>query len=525
MLSLATPLWLCGLVLLPLIRWLHRGGRHRRAVPVARLQLWHGAEVRSPAAGERRPPDPAWRRRALFAALLFVALAGPQWPQRQPPITLWVDDSLSMLTREVGGNRLSLALARARTLLADTPHAEVELRALGDPWLRLGAFTDAAVLGLTGSAGRREPAAPPAALLRRDSLHWLLTDGADVSLFDWPGGRRPDRVIQVGGVTRNVGLERLSARRNPQDPQRLDLLLKISNGGSVAETRELLFMTAAGEVARSTQRLEAGASVLVRATIPATAQVRATLQPGDALVEDDSITLDLSPLRRRRVAADAGCDAALRAAVSAHPALVLVAGMDADIDAVLSCSPTASAGPLPGIRVVAEHTPVPVRGALQWASTLPESHRSRLDAESLQLAARLASTPADSVLLAIGGQALVVRRAGTPVRIETAIDFSASAHAAGPEVPLLVNLMFESLFDGPLLDTIALTERGPAAVRVAPQPGLGVGAPSPAATAAPGVLDGTSALLLLALGVLLWEIAALGRQWWRLRPATGASAE
>ena len=214
-------MWLFGLLLLPVIRWLHRGGRQRRAVPVSRLDLWRRAAASSPAAGERRPPDPAWRRRALLTALLVVALAEPQLPEQRTDITLWIDDSLSMLTREEHGTRLAEGLAQVRSLLAEVPHADVEVRTLGDPWHSLGALTDATVATVVAGAGRKQPAAPPAALLRRDSLHWLLTDGAHAALFEWPGDSRPDRVIQVASVTRNVGLERLSARRNLNDPEQV----------------------------------------------------------------------------------------------------------------------------------------------------------------------------------------------------------------------------------------------------------------------------------------------------------------
>ena len=132
------------------------------------------------------------------------------------------------------------------------------MRTLGDPWHSLGALTEATVATLVAGAGRKEPTAPPAALLRRDSLHWLLTDGAHPALLEWPGDRRPDRIIQVAGVTRNVGLERLSARRNLNDPEQYDLLLKVTNGGTAAETRVVVIATDAGEIARSTHRLEAG---------------------------------------------------------------------------------------------------------------------------------------------------------------------------------------------------------------------------------------------------------------------------
>jgi len=186
LLTLTAPLWLLGLALLPAIRWLHRGGPHRRALSVSHLGLWRGAAATGAATGERRPPDPAWRRRALLAALFVLALAGPQWSEQGVRITLWIDDSLSMLTREPQGTRLVQGWRLARSLLAEVPNADVEVRTLGDPWHSYGAPSDAAVAATIAAAGRREPGAPPAALLSARDQHWLITDGADVSLFDWP---------------------------------------------------------------------------------------------------------------------------------------------------------------------------------------------------------------------------------------------------------------------------------------------------------------------------------------------------
>jgi len=134
LLSVATPAWLLGLLLVPAIRWLHRGGPQRRAVPVASLALWRRAETTGPAAGARRPPDPAWRRRALLAALLSLALAGLQSAAPLERITLWVDDSLSMLTREDGGTRLERGLATVAEAAATQPGVAIEVRALGNPW-------------------------------------------------------------------------------------------------------------------------------------------------------------------------------------------------------------------------------------------------------------------------------------------------------------------------------------------------------------------------------------------------------
>jgi hypothetical protein len=520
-LSLAAPAWLLGLALLPVIRWLHRGGRHRRSVAVSHLGLWQGAALSQPAAGERRPPDPAWRRRALLAALLFTVLAGPQWPARHPGITLWVDDSISMLTREPQGTRLALGLGQARALLAGTPHGAVQVRALGDPWQAQGTLSDAVVAGLEAGAGRQEPSPPPAALLRGDHLHWLLTDGADARLWSWPGGRRADRVIQVGVATRNVGIQRLSARRRAGDATRVDVQLKLVNGGNEAETREIVWATPAGEVARTRQRLESGAWALVSASVPAAAQVRATLQPGDALAEDDHMVLDLAPLQRRRVAVDPHCTVALAAAVASHPGLVAVPADSPDVQAALDCTTPAPARAVPVVHVRADHTPQRVAGPVLWAPSVPEATRLSFEGALPKLAAQLRPGPGEAVLLAAGGQALVVSRAGSPRRIETSLDFASDGATGGPHTPLLVNLMFERLLGEPLLDALVMLDRGPAASRVVPLPDSPAGAGGRGPGALPMAADAARPLLWLAALVLVWEIVALGQQWNRLRPVTG----
>jgi len=524
LLTFAAPAWLLGVLLLPVIRWLHRGGRQARAVPVSRLGLWRRTAASSPAAGERRPPDPAWRRRALLTALLFVALAEPRMPQQRTEITVWVDDSVSMLTREEHGTRLDEGLAQVRALLDEIPRADVQVRTLGDPWQRLGAPTESTVATLAAGVGRKEPAAPPGALLRRDSLHWLVTDGAHAALFEWPGGSRPDRIIQVGSVTRNVGLERLSARRNLNDPDQYDVLLKVANGGNAAETRVVVLATDAGEIARSTLRLEPGGSTLFTATTPASANVRASLQPGDALAEDDQIVLDLRPLHRRRVATDATCPAALRAAIAAHPALALANEGATDVAAALDCGTRGATRDLATIRVLANRAPTPLHGAVEWASSVPESRRIRLDSGRLQVAARLEARPGDAVLLAVGGEPLIVSRAGAAKLLETALDFGAAENMRGPEIPLLVNLMFDQLLDRHLLEEIALQDRGGGSANVVPSERAVATAVARAPSAGRSLRDWVQPLLAAALLVLLWELVALARQWYRLHAFAGADA-
>ncbi|MEO8309841.1 MAG: BatA domain-containing protein [Caldimonas sp.] len=527
MLTFATPLWLAGLALVPAIRWLHRGGPHRREVAVSRLALWRDAQASRQAAGDHRPPDPAWRRRALLAALLSIALAGPQWSGPRVRVTLWIDDSLSMLTREAQTTRLAEGLARARSLLAELPRADVEVRTLADPWNGLGALTDRTIATVVASAGRKEPAAPPAELLRSASQQWLLTDGADATLLAWPGERRPDRVVQVGGPARNVGLEALSARRHADDPATFDLLLKVSNGGTADEDRAVVFTTGAVEVARaSVSRLRAGSSQRVEVSILASASVRASLQPPDALPDDDEIALDLAPLRRRRVAVDAACPTALAAAVATHPALV-VASSAREAEVALDCGSIGATGApadLPTIRVLVARAPTRPRGALQWSSAVPQSRRIELDTDRLQIAAHVQAQPDSTVLLAIGDEPVVTRRAGQARRLETSFDFAAMGAARGPELPRLVNWLFESVLDRGLLDEIAVVDRGPRSVLVVPQPIVGAPPVPPAATVVLPANDEARPVLLVALLALLWEVVALVRQGFRLRaPAMARS--
>ena len=514
---MAAPWWLLGLALLPLIRWLHRGGRHRRAVVVPHLALWRGPAVNPAAQGRHTPPDPAWRRRALLAGLLVGALAQPQWPRSDLPVTLWVDDSLSMLTREADGSRLAEGLALARSQLAAAGVTDTDVRTLSKPWQRLGALADstgdAVIRGLSQGAGPA-PQAPPAALLDTGRRHWLLTDGAHPALQQWPAPFGPEHIIQVGAVHRNAGLQRASARQALDPPQRLELMFKVNNGGSMAERRTLVVRGPAGEISRTDLQLEAGASAWVQATMPWAAQVRADLQPADALVEDDRLVLDLAALAPVGVAMDAACPDTLRAVLAAHPALAVLAAGAATARARVACGgadwPPQGPPPLPTLHLVADRNPSQAPGPLQWAASMPASARLAVDPQTLSLTGSLTAGLADQVLLAVAGQPVLVRRAGAINRLDTSVDLT--SREAGAGLPLLANLMLEQLLQRRLLGDLAVVDRGADAARVAPQ-ALAASAAGPQIRAA-GRRMADSARLLLALAalVLLWELLALGRQ-------------
>lgn len=565
---MAAPWWLLGLLLLlPLIRWLHRGGAPLQALTVAHLRLWLAATA--PAGqGARMPPDPAWRRRALLAALLVLALADPRWPDPRLRVTLWVDDAPAILLRDAGGTRLAAGMARAGELLASLGDAEIELRTLSDPWRHHSWPTAAAAPGSANSATRDRvvdaataaqplaaaiarrlagdaadavlPGAPPAALLAPGRLHWLLTAGTDPTRPAWPEGREPDRIIEAGGPARNAGLVRLAARRQADDPRRIELLAVLANGGDSDESRTLTVESDAAPPMRVERQLAPGtlSTLVLELARPAT-RVRAQLDPADALPEDDALELDLGALRPRDIVADAACPAPLRAALAVHPMLALrdpgapqpasgVAGQTvppAAPAAIVDCGGATLPEGLPTLRVRGESLPATRPGVPRWSASVPASRRPGLGAGTLPLGARLQAAASDRVLLAFGDEPVIVRRGGAPPVVETSIDFTA-ARDAGDAPPLLVALMVDELLGPRLLEQVALADRGRGAVQVAPpmpRPAAGAGTaaasrvergqpvaqpanPAPPRRELGAWLAGAAAI------VLGWEIALLARR-------------
>jgi hypothetical protein len=132
----------------------------------------------------------------------------------------------------------------------------------------------------------------------------------------------------------------------------------------------------------------------VNASIPASAKVRAALQPGDALAEDDEIVLDLGRCTgagwrpMRSVPRRSGPPLP-------HTLPLLVEQGATDVEPCWTAVRVARSGGVASIRVLANRTPSRPRGSVQWSSAVPESRRVRLDAEQLQVAARLEARPGD----------------------------------------------------------------------------------------------------------------------------------
>ncbi len=337
MIGLAASAWLLGLLLVPVVWYLHRSGPILRRHPVANLDLWQDSRERAVQAGERRPPDPAWLRRAAILALLCVALAGPQWRRPAERVTVWVDDSLSMRTLENGESRLDRGLRLARAALREAGVQDALVRPLSEPTRSYPVTGTGTLQAMRSSAATAEPQLPPPDALDPTRAHWLVTDGADDAVNAWLGASAIDRVIQVATTSRNVGIARVTVRPQPAISTAYAIQVLLRNGGTVrGDTHRRGVGRAAAALAARRVSIDAGASMSLEfPAVRSVPRVTARLIPTDALAEDDVAVVDASSLAPLAVHLDTTCPAAVARSIAAHPALKTTRGGDARL--VVDC--------------------------------------------------------------------------------------------------------------------------------------------------------------------------------------------
>lgn len=523
MIGFAAPAWLLGLLLVPFIWYLHRSGPTLRRVPIASLELWRESPAFAARAGRRRRPDPAWRRRAAIAALLSLALAGPQWQRVTPQITVWLDDSLSMRANDAAGSRLQQGIALAQAAAREVSAREVVVRRLSDPARSFPTLDLALAQRLSESSSSSEPRLPPAAALAPDRVHWLVTDGADAAVNAWAAEVPIARVLQVTGAARNVGITRLTARPQPAGGSSIAIQLRVTNGGDSRESRTVELRGDATQIGSRGIELDPGASLTLDFdTALAASTITAQLTPTDALADDDVLRVDAAAIAPLRAALLGDCPESIARAVRAHPALELTREMKADL--AFECSDASAEQAVPRVRL---RTGLPVAidpDELTW-STGAAALREQL-ADQLPVRARgslAVSGSDDQVLLAAGKAPLLVVRGGSPRVVETVLDVTAPGFDSGPGLPLLVNGLADIALETQLLGRVAVADRGNEASRVAPQPEpiVVAGSGSDAAVRSPSVTP----LLLLVLMLLAWDVLLAARRLWRERaPAPGGLA-
>ena len=206
MFDLASPGWLLALGVVPLIRWLHRWRAPLTRAPVSAVFLWP-ADTSAQSGPERTPPDPAWRRRALAAALI----------RDHVELTVWIDDSLSMSTRDESDSRLADGLDKLRQAIADENAGRVTLRSLSDPAKSVPSG-DARAFDADFWSGPAAPDPPIAALMQADSAHWLVSDGASDVVHEWSRNSPVSRTMSFGTTKPVVPIESAAPRPVETNP-------------------------------------------------------------------------------------------------------------------------------------------------------------------------------------------------------------------------------------------------------------------------------------------------------------------
>ncbi len=464
MTGLDSPWWLFALAAIPLIRWLHRWRAPFSAVAVSAVFLWKRADSSHAAGAERGEPDPAWRWRALLWALIVLALARPWFQQQDVPVTVWVDHTMSMATSDTGSSRLSVGLEQLEDALRDAGHPPATLRSLSDPSRAIEA-TDAAAFDATAWPYSRDGPGrlPTAATLDPATEHWLLTDGANARLVEWSARAPLNRVIRVGEVTENLAITRVAARRNLEDLSLVDVLVVVSNRGTLPAQRAVILETSGQTMTSPVLDLAPRTDELVAMTLPRTARsINASLSNSDRLDLDDAMQLDLASLRKIAVAVDGACPAGLKRAVRSHGGLTTESGDVIELH--INCGGAERPG-VPMLRVLVQLA-TPVDADPVWLPAAGKLQRLTLNADWLAASGTPASGQ-DDVLLAAGERPLITRTGQT---VDVYVDLGNPLLVDRPEFPAMIAGMIDVALGRDVLDPVAVSRLDAVEADVAPLP-------------------------------------------------------
>ncbi len=468
MVGLGMPWWLIALIAIPLIRWLHRWQAPLSNTPVSAIFLWNTAASIGTGGETLHTPDSAWRRRALIAGLLVLALAEPWWQRDSALVSVWIDDSLSMSATEQGTSRLANGLDALEQAIQNSGAERVTLRSLSDPARTMQANDPRAFdasAWLVGSQG--DPRPPPAALLSPDVAHWLLTDGANERLVQWAINAALARIIAVGEATENVAVTRLAVRPDLDTPSYAHLLIAVSNQGNDEAVRELRLKSGTRSLETRLLTLRAGETRHLTATHAIGVDgLIASLDAGDAVAQDDSLALTPAALAKVSVLLDEVCPSALSLAIRAHPMLVPVVA-DEPADLQVSCSDE----PILAKAALRFHVTdsQPVSAALEWLPGAGRLRELHLPQQWISVATWNVAQDGDyETLLIANDKPLVTRRTGSTTVITTALDMARPVFSRQPEYAAVVAGLIDLALDRPVLDSTSISMRDPIASRIAP---------------------------------------------------------
>ncbi|MCP3870519.1 MAG: hypothetical protein GY703_20990 [Gammaproteobacteria bacterium] len=517
------PLWLPGLVLLPLIWWLHRFGNRPRQQAVSSVIPWRNSVLNTGLATRYSPTDPKWLVRALIVLTLISVLAGLRFHDGgKPTIHAWFDDSLSMHTQENGITRLQLGGKRLLEALENQGVKLVVLHTLSQPGNRT-------TIDFAGSPEGRQrfntwltniqPAVDrslPAAPLKKGK-HWLITDGTGADLQHWVERAGVQQILSVGEYRENMAIYRLSIRRSLSRPKWADGMVMITNQGTANAERQLQIQVGDHKLHSWSLNLPPHTEIIRRFQLPLASirSVEAKLLPvvseiDDPLALDDTLILKpitavwAVPVRMIGI-----CPKPLLTALQAIPGFRIV-GPEQGSRLTIICG-----GPRPPVDgpTVWFHTPVNPRLSVE----APHWHGPATALSDLALQPRwLQADPAvqgavGTTLLSTGKITLIAlrRSPGPLLQVNLAIDFPVLTRR--PEFPVLVAGLLEYVTGEERLDQRQIVERDPLDSRIIPKQLHSTTTAQPSAFSPTG-WDPTLWLIGLAIGLLLYDTL---REWIR----------
>lgn len=516
MLEWASVYWLAAaLAAVPLIWWLHRLRRPESRHRVSALFLWKGQAADEQPGIRPVAAESGWWLRALIAASLCTAAAGPMWSAGAGrAIEIWLDDSLSMRAREAEGARYEKAIDRLINALRDSEAGTVTVRSLVSPGKKLTLTLPVSDQWRRRLSGWFQVVPSPLILpspvqMNPQADHWLVTDGAAAELASWLEDTPVGRIIRVGQATENTGLTRISLRRSLRDHGAMIGQVEIRNFGARPSKRRLVVRVGNRVVHRETVNLAPGAHLnrTFRFDPDGAAALEARILGVDALPADDSLVLAYGRAAGISVRISGKCGRALRIAIKAHPAVYPAAGGEAPSPAALTvaCGRARPVARGPVIWVRRSDDVTAVRAVPHWTASSGRLQDVILAPAWLRRVSVAGVQPGFEPLLVAGDAPLILLAKSASRRmVEVRLDFARSALAGRPEFPALIAGLIELALGYSPIEAYAETGRRAAAGVIRPRDLAAPAARSPNRTVGRRV-DLAPYLIAMALALLLLD--------------------
>lgn len=514
MFTWASPLWLFALIVIPLVRLLHQLHIHETAISVSSLLFWKTSAIAPQSFWRGARADPIWMLRALIAALIVLALAGPAMlNDDQHVIQIWFDDAYSLQAKEKGSNqsRLTLAVNAMIEKLENLDSVQAKVYSLRNPGyapLLLDTQTKAAwrdQLSKWIKIQSTPASAPLTGQFNANMESWLVTDGADPQLKQSIDYLPFHQVIRVGNATENSAVTLLAVRPNWQDLNRWQGIIRVNHFGQSDSERTIELWSGKQKLEQWQLRLAPGQSqdidfvIDYRHTRPFPVIVH--LMPADSLEQDNELSLNLPAPIATKVYGT--CPPPLIAAIHAHPFLQTEIPDIANSGLNIVCGDSVVDESVATIRFHQASRLQKLEAVTSWSSSAGALRDLLLPQQVLRQVQSWANSATGIPILRSGSIPLITLAETSSRVLDCYIDMSSESFAKQTEYPVLFAGLVDLVLNQSLLNPIVTITRDSDASRVKPLPlKLDVNSVESLQLAAP---DCVPYLILFAILLLLFD--------------------